>query len=306
MRKFAQLALVFLVLAGRASAQEFTWDELWRTVAQSHLIVIGTPTVPIQQLEEAQRTGKHLYVDVPVDVRNCLKAVTCTDKISIRFFSDDRSYAPSARSLIGLSGKESVLFLLQVDAKYTEGMYFAGYTPKALQAYSAELVQEVGNEVAAQSEIVAHIEKKFPAESQPEFRKVRFLIGAMNYRLSETWAFTRLEKMGTGAVPATIMLMDDRRELPLKAISLENKGPERFEDFRHYGPEVLADALAAILEQVTGESFGTIHNGGSERERRVTVDAWRVYLYRTRIDRDDRDGQFASSYIPNGSLRNEE
>ncbi|MDQ2660123.1 MAG: hypothetical protein M3Y03_06855, partial [Verrucomicrobiota bacterium] len=65
-----------------------------------------------------------------------------------------------------------------------------------------------------------------------------------------------------------------------------NRGPEMFEAFRVYGPEVVADALSAILEQVTGEGFGTIHNGGSERERKTTVDAWRIYLYRTRIGRD--------------------
>ena len=79
-----------------------------------------------------------------------------------------------------------------------------------------------------------------------------------------------------------IMLMNDRRELAIKDISLRNS-PGFFEPFRHYGPEVVADALAAILNQVTGEDFGTIHNGGSEHQRRAAIDGWRVYLHRTRF-----------------------
>lgn len=101
-------------------------------------------------------------------------------------------------------------------------------------------------------------------------------------RRKQKKAFAQLEALGMAAVPAMIMHMDDRRELPVKAISLRNS-PNSFEEFRHYGPEVLADAIAAILEQVTGESFGTMHNGASEPHRNTEIDAWRIYLHRTRF-----------------------
>ncbi len=106
---------------------------------------------------------------------------------------------------------------------------------------------------------------------------------AFNHRRTEKQAFAQLEALSDVAVPAMIMFMDDRRELPLKEISLRNNGPGSFERFRHYGPQVVADAIAAILNQITEESFGTIHNGASERERRATIDGWRVYLYRKRF-----------------------
>jgi len=90
--------------------------------------------------------------------------------------------------------------------------------------------------------------------------------------------FDQLIATGPDAVPAIIALMDDRRRLAVPAISLENKSPDAFEGMRHYGPELMVDALAAVLNQITGEHFGFIYNGAPEAERRATVAAWRKYL----------------------------
>jgi hypothetical protein len=45
----------------------------------------------------------------------------------------------------------------------------------------------------------------------------------------------------------------------------------------------VADAIAAILGQITQEDFGTIVHGGSERERKAVINGWRVYLHRKRF-----------------------
>jgi hypothetical protein len=70
--------------------------------------------------------------------------------------------------------------------------------------------------------------------------------------------------------------MDDRRPLAHKEISLSNEGLHVFEGFRHYGPELVVDAVDAILDQIDGHG-GSIVNGGSERGRRNAVAAWRIY-----------------------------
>ena len=90
--------------------------------------------------------------------------------------------------------------------------------------------------------------------------------------------FDQLIAKGPDAVPTIIALMDDRRRLAVPAISLVNKSPDAFEGMRHYGPELMVDALAAVLNQITGEHFGFIYNGASDAERRATVTAWRKYL----------------------------
>jgi len=72
--------------------------------------------------------------------------------------------------------------------------------------------------------------------------------------------------------------MRDFRPLPITDIALKNP-PDHWDGFRHHSPKTVVDALAAILNQITGESFGFIYSGGSERERQRTVDGWRIYLH---------------------------
>jgi len=98
---------------------------------------------------------------------------------------------------------------------------------------------------------------------------------------TERQAFSDLEALGCPAVPAIIERMDDRRSLPVPQISLKNKSPQAFEGIRHYGPHQAVDALAAILNQVTGQSFGFIYNGATDAERAATVRAWRDFSHNT-------------------------
>lgn len=78
---------------------------------------------------------------------------------------------------------------------------------------------------------------------------------------TEQQAFVELEALGCPAVPAIIERMDDERHLPDPRISLTNKSPDAFEGKRFYGPQKVVDALAAILNQLTGQDFGFIYNG---------------------------------------------
>jgi hypothetical protein len=90
--------------------------------------------------------------------------------------------------------------------------------------------------------------------------------------------FDRLVALGPGAVPAIIEQMDDDRALPNPAISLVNHAPDAFETVRQYAPKVVVDALAAVLNQLTGENFGFIYNGATAAERDASVRGWRLYL----------------------------
>lgn len=112
-------------------------------------------------------------------------------------------------------------------------------------------------------------------------KRVAVLIGQMLEADTEHKAFLDLEALGCAAVPATIRQMDDRRKLPNPAISLRNKSPNAFEGIRHYGPVEVVDALAAILNQVTGQDFGFIYNGATDEERANAVQGWRKFLETT-------------------------
>jgi len=112
-------------------------------------------------------------------------------------------------------------------------------------------------------------------------KRVSVLIGKMLNSSTEQQAFADLEALGCPAVPTIVQQMDDRRNLPDLRISLKNKSPQAFEGLRHYGPQKVVDALAAILNQITGRSFGFIYNGGTDAQRTKTVRGWRDFLQKT-------------------------
>ena len=269
--------------AGPETASEH--PPLWNLVAQSHMIIVGTPTVPVDQFEPAQRTGHGRYIDFDTGVQRCLKGDPCPQTMTTRYYIyADARESPVDRALVAANGKESVLFLLTGLSSNVgrSANYLAGHTAAAVQPASPDLIHDLKAEVAAQQEIVRRFGENFPPSNEPLYGKVKSLIEAMLNRRKQKKAFAELEALGKAAVPAMIMQMDDRRELPVKAISLRNP-PGFFEGFRHYGPEVVADAIAAILNQITGESFGTMYNGASEPHRKAEIDAWRIYLHRTKF-----------------------
>ncbi len=97
-------------------------------------------------------------------------------------------------------------------------------------------------------------------------------------------AFEQIEGLGCAAVPAIIRRMDDRRKLPIAYIALRNESPNAFEAIRQYGPEEMVDALAALLNQLTGEHFEFIYNGATSEARTQSVAQWRAFLDRTPSD----------------------
>jgi hypothetical protein len=112
-------------------------------------------------------------------------------------------------------------------------------------------------------------------------KQVAVIIEKAVVQKTEQQAFSDLEALGCAAVPAIIKRMDDRRNLPDPRISLKNKSPDAFEGMRHYGPQSVVDALAAILNQITGRDFGFIYNGATDGERTRTIQGWRDFLKKT-------------------------
>ena len=87
-------------------------------------------------------------------------------------------------------------------------------------------------------------------------------------------AFDNLESLGNQSVPYLVAHLGDMRPLAAQEISLENKASDAFESERHYGPETVHDALAAILSQITGRSFVIVYNGATPQEREENRSKW--------------------------------
>jgi hypothetical protein len=106
---------------------------------------------------------------------------------------------------------------------------------------------------------------------------VTSLVNQATNAKTETDAFKALESLGAAGVPYIVAHLGDVRPLPVQAMSLENKSPKAFESLRHYGPKVVHDALSAILNQITGESFEFVYNGASVEARQRDSKAWRAW-----------------------------
>ncbi|MDF7774386.1 hypothetical protein P1X14_03935 [Sphingomonas sp. AOB5] len=244
--------------------------ELANLLAGSNLVLIGRMTAPAQLAGEAEKPSPG-YLDIPVVVDGVLKG-DAADHVSLRFYPKDAPYKPSNDDVLRLTGVPAILFLTRAE----DGLYFAGYTPGALTRATDLAVGTTRAEISRQEQIAGawRIDTRLP-----RFGEVRTLIARLGHVRDDAQRsiFEQLEALGSEAVPAIIAQMDDRRPLLTQEISLINHDPDAFEGITHYGPEQVVDALNAVLTHITGVSFGSISNGGSDRERDAAIAGWRVY-----------------------------
>jgi hypothetical protein len=266
--------LLALAWAAPAGAQQ---APLWRLVAQSDVIATGRLNFPTGTIPPRS------YVLLPVSDLRVIKGVSA-EPLAIRWFSEPGLYAPSAEQLATASASSSVLFALRAEGAY----YFAGNSPDAVQPADSTTVASAETEIARQAEILRNWRADPTVERYAEVRSIIDRIATLrpasdraaqqDVISGQQALFDQLIALGDEAVPAIIMQMDDQRPLAASQISLVNKFPGAFEGIRHYGPDLIVDALEAVLNDITGESFGGIYNGGSSEERAKAVRGWRIYL----------------------------
>lgn len=94
-------------------------------------------------------------------------------------------------------------------------------------------------------------------------------------------AFDRIEEIGCAAVPSLVAYAGDRRALSCAMIKLRNKSPNAFEAARHYSPRLVGEAVQALLNQITGQHYGAVYNGGTDSELEASAAQWRAYVAHT-------------------------
>lgn len=104
---------------------------------------------------------------------------------------------------------------------------------------------------------------------------------------AEQEAFNDLKSLGRQAVPYLVGHLGDVRPLAAREISFENEAPDAFEGVRHYGPSTVHDALAAILNQITGQDFVFVYNGATPQGREENRRKWVQWCRTTYPDQAD-------------------
>lgn len=247
---------------------------LARLIAASDLVVTGVPETSANAVTlAAAHQPSPAWISVPIGAPTVLKGAGGAP-LTVRIYPENISYRPSVGTLTALIDKPSLLFLVRVEGE--AGLYFAGGSPLALQPASATAVSAASAEIARQESVLRHWK---PDPTAPHTREVGVLIAQLGIigGPAQQRIFDRLEALGPSAIPAIVAQMDIRRPLRLQQISLTNHSADSFEGMRHYGPELVVDALDAILNQLAGQG-GSLVNGGSDRQRQDAVAAWRIYV----------------------------
>ena len=258
---------------------------LWLDVAKSRFIVAGTFQVDTNKLKEIIETESG-YLNFTLSIDSVLKGELQTKELNIAkyiFSKKDKSHRSNDSSLFLLNGKKTIDFFIESPAS-TESLFMLGNIDNSLTSKTEDTIKVITNEVKQQQEITDDKTFFSICPNDKNSARVKKLIADMHNGAKANDAYIELEKMGFDAVPSMICQMDDRRELAQKHISLENKNPKAWEAYRHYSPKVVVDVLEAILNQITGQSFGFIENGGTEEERANTVRGWRTYLWHAAND----------------------
>ena len=95
---------------------------------------------------------------------------------------------------------------------------------------------------------------------------------------TEPEAFLRLESYGENGVPYLVQHLGDMRPLGDKNMTLKNivivNSKKTEQGQRIYTPEVVSDAMAALLNQITGKSFEFVYNGADPATRAANRKEW--------------------------------
>ena len=229
--------------------------------------------VPVEKVDETIKTGRESFVTLRFDVLETLKGTGGSKTVEAVYRSGAESYNAAPKTVLALNGKEALVFI--------SGRYLV-QNKRAIRPFGPNRAELLRKEVSNQRLIQENFARLPAAKPDDLQATVRALIDKMTDESTQQDAVWRLQRLGPRAVPSIIRLMDDRRPLPLKGTMFINNSPNAFEGISHYGPKVVVDALAIVLSGLTETSFGSLHAGGSEEERRAVVNAWRVYLhYRT-------------------------
>lgn len=259
----------------RPVPQPFPLDPEWRLVAEADWIVRARLEVPKGELDAAIRTGKGDHQRLKLHIIEVITGGIGLRSVECVYWSGGEDYTPSPKAVLSLDGREVLAFAH--DWKGNDGYILQDKA--AIRPFEPAKAERLRSEALNQRLVVKNF-ARLPAARPDGFEgAVKGLIGKMLARETQLEATYALQRLDPRAAPSIIRLMDDRRPLAVKHMEILNTAPGAFEGITHYGPELVVDALSGVLPGLTREGFGFIQNGGSEKDRRKVVDAWRTYLH---------------------------
>ncbi|GMO49890.1 MAG: hypothetical protein Ta2B_30720 [Termitinemataceae bacterium] len=283
MRKILLIALIMSTTNVFTLFSQDDYEYHWKTIVKSSNIYrINTDDLKngIINIEIKK------YAEINIPVTKTLKG-EIKDTIVLRIYMHEENYK-YIKSLPALPDRtEAVIYLQKLYNKYgqeygNEYNYFlVNDINDSIEIYTEQLSNYIEQEINFKNKIINEkLYENFQTNSTV-YRVVTDSIKNITNKTLELDSFESLEEIGEAGVPYIICALNDFRTLPIRNISLRNHSKNAFEGTRHYSPYLVVDALAAILNQITGERFGFIYNGDdtTNEEKEMAIKGWYVYLY---------------------------
>lgn len=250
------------------------WNADVRRHVAAALVVRGIVHVDRDAVDATLTKGGH--VDVKIDVQEMVHGPEQAT-VTFRCYVPERARPrpdehPTPAELLALDGADRVVFLCTVEGHN----YLVADDGGAIVPPDRDVL------VALKRREVLHRRLlRTPLAIDPRHEKAMAAIlkDVVVDRDHQRAAFLALERLGREALPTIVAAMDDRRLLPMREITLDNHAKDAFEAQRHYRPKRVVDGIAAVLNQLTGESFGSLYNGGRDEERAIAVAAWTLFAH---------------------------
>ena len=275
-------SVITLILASasscKAESSRKPASAQWELIAQSDLVARGQLSVPVAAIRRSIQSKKYYYVDLKVRVVEAYKGAKSDTPLTVRYYTEPKSYSPDASTLFAVNQKDVFVFLLKVDNPGIAGYYCAGYTPNAISKFKSEDESLLKKEIEVQKKIAVDFESLDVGKADSSDKSVRQLLDQLTKSSTQKAAWEKLLELPKSALPAVIRAMKDQRALGNSYAYIPNP-PGFFESIAQYGPGCVLDAAAILLNYKTGTSFHQTINGGTEREREAEVNGWRVWSY---------------------------
>ena len=268
----------------------FVWEEaLWVGVLYSASIVVAD----IDFSALAGNIPKRKYIEIPFVVRDCLKGSLPGTNLVLKVWSEDQKEmkALSACSSTASTNGSALLFLVRPFEESSRECFLVSEYLYAIRRADEKSIAETKREIGAQLRALEAFDRLVAPESLPHWSAVSNAVAELTIDADhQSRSVDAILDLGIEAVPALIALMDDRRELPVKSISLEN-WPGHWEACRHYGPQTVVDLVDALADHSVKIGLVSVMNGGTEQNRRQAVVRWKLLLIRW-LEENRKSGKF--------------
>jgi hypothetical protein len=243
----------------------------WRQIANA------TNIARARFLEEKTYRFDDGFALLPIVVEDSYKGLFLEKSPSVKVELRRENQKSAAAFVAAYRGKSWLMLLTRLDNDDEQGIFLTGEAGDAIVPAEPVFIKVVRDEISRQQQQLLLKPALQPVDSALDLKVAGLIEQSLNPE-TEEHALEQIEALGDPAVPSLIHRLDDRRKLPKPYLKLNNNFPGAFEAVRQYGPKQVVDALAAILNQITREHFGSIYNGGSDAERTQCVNGWRIYL----------------------------